>query len=104
MGERMTEICVNSEFLLGLLTEVSRSRALAHHETDVLEAIVCRGHKSAGIRIRWTTTLDRKLMQASNSKGGIKRFALANGISEMAAYRRVHVLRKGKAVKLVKVG
>jgi len=101
----MTQICVHTDFLLTLLTEVGKHRALADHETDVIEAIVCRGHKSAGIRIRWTATLDRKLLQASYSKGGITRFAETNNIPRQAAYDRLHKLRKAKATKtLIKVG
>lgn len=100
----MTDICIQSDFLLGLLTEVGKHRALSDHETDYIEAIVCRGHKSAGIRIRWTATLDRKLMQASNSKGGISRFATANNIPAMAAYKRVAKLREGKATTRKVVG
>ncbi|MDT0507523.1 hypothetical protein [Novosphingobium sp. MMS21-SN21R] len=90
----MTQICVQSDFLLTLLTEVGKHRALADHETDIIEAIVCRGHKSTGLRIRWTATLDRKLWQASHSKGGISRFADANKIPRQGAYDRLLKLRK----------
>lgn len=93
MGQ-VQQICVSKDFLFGLLDEVSRTRALADHETDILEAIVSRGHRSQGRNVQWNARLDVKLMTASASKGGIKRFAIAQGISEKSAYMRLHKLRK----------
>ncbi len=99
----MNQICIHADFMLAVLTEIGKHRALKDSETDIIEAIVCRGHKSKGIRVRWTATLDRKLMQASHSKGGITRFADTNEIPRQAAYDRLHKLRKAKAAKLGKV-
>lgn len=82
-----------------LLDETSRHRALQDDETDLLEALITRGHKSTGIRIRWTPSLDRALWKVSYRKGAIRQFARDNGISENACYNRLVKLRKRKAAR-----
>lgn len=89
------QFCVHPDLLLDWLTEISRSRALRDHETDVIEAIVCRGHQSQGVRFRWNPRLDLALKRAAITKGGIRRFAARHAISEMAAYKRLAKIRKG---------
>lgn len=96
----MSEICVPTDLLLGLLTEIGKNRALAGHETDIVEAIVCKGHRSAGIRVQWTSRLDRKLLSAAQTKGGIRLFAAKNNIPPQSAYDRLHKLRKAKAAQV----
>ena len=89
------QFCVHPDLLLDWLTEISRNRALRDHETDVIEAIVCRGHQSTGKNFRWNARLDLALKRASITKGGIKRFAARHGITEMAAYKRLAKIRQG---------
>jgi hypothetical protein len=89
--------CLAPSVLLSLLTELGKYRALADHETDIVEAIVCRGHRTTGLRVRWTKPLDRRLMTAANRRGGIQLFAKANSIPPKAAYDRLCKLRKAKA-------
>ena len=50
----MTEICLAPDKLEALLTEINRHRALTDEETDLLEAIITRGHRTTGIRFNWT--------------------------------------------------
>jgi hypothetical protein len=92
----MTEMCFHPDKVLDWLTEISRTRALKDEETDIIEAIVCRGHKSTGQRFRWTVRLDLALKRASLSRGGIKRFAEKHGMSQQAAYDRLNKIRKGE--------
>lgn len=91
-------ICIAPDYLLALLNEIGRHRALADHETDIVEAIVCRGHRSSGIRIRWTSPMDRRLINAAKRRGGVRLFAEQNGMNPMAAHKRLEKLRReGKA-------
>jgi hypothetical protein len=92
----MTEMCFHPDKVLDWLTEISRTRALKDEETDIIEAIVCRGHQSTGQRFRWNPRLDLALKRASLTKGGIKRFAEKHGMSPQAAYDRLNKIRKGE--------
>lgn len=87
--------CVHPDKLLDWLTEISRTRALRDDETDVIEAIVCRGHKAQGVRFKWNPRLDLALRRAALTKGGIRRFAERHGISPQSAYDRMNKIRKG---------
>ncbi len=100
----MSEICLHPDKLLGLLDEIGRHRALTDDETDIIEAIVCRGHKSTGVRFDWNPRLDIKLTIAGNTRGGVRRFAEHHLITPQAAYDRLHKLRKAKAAKAVGKG
>lgn len=93
----MTDICLRPERMEALLTEINRHRALTDDEADILEAIINRGHQSRNVRRRWTASMDRKLKQASHSKGGIRRFADRQGISDRAAYSRLHKIKAREA-------
>ena len=97
----MSEMTVSSAILLGLLDEISRHRALADHETDLIEAIVvCQRKRDLGTRtgerttFKWTLTKDRALLRSAKVQGGIKRFAARHGITPNAASSRLRVLRK----------
>lgn len=92
----MQQICIQPDFLMSLLDEVSRHRALSESESMMLEATLQQGHRSQSIRFRWTATLDRQLLQASTSRGGIKRFAIVHNITLQAASNRVLRLRKAQ--------
>lgn len=92
-------IPVPTDLAFRLLDEVSRKRALADDESDLLEQLVCRGHRSQGVRIIWTTKLDRALLRASFRNGTIRQFAADQGMSEMQAYKRLEKLRKKQADK-----
>lgn len=92
----MSDICVQSQFLLSLIDEIGRTRALHDHETDILEAIITKGHQSRGINFRWTASLNTKLLVASASKGGIKRFAERHGITDQSARTQIKRLRKAQ--------
>ncbi len=86
------EICVRAEFLLDLLNEVGGHRALADHETDLLEDIV-------GMEITafaWNQRLEAALMVAASSPGGIRRFAHRHGMTDNAAYQKLSRLRRRK--------
>lgn len=91
----MTEFCVRPEFMLGLLTEISRTRALADHETDMLEDIIAMQTEP----FRWNPRMEVQLLAASASPGGIARFcrrhALDRGLVDVKLYR----LRKCKIRK-----
>jgi hypothetical protein len=95
----VNQVCVNPDLLLSLLDEIGRHRALADHETDLVEAIVCRGHRSRSLKQHWTARLDRKLLEAAKTKGGVKRFAAAHNLPPQAAYDRLYKLRKAKATQ-----
>lgn len=87
----MSEFCVRPEFLLDLLTEVSRTRALADQETDMLEDIIAMQTEP----FRWNPRLDVQLIVASASPGGIARFARRHGIvNHDAVYQKLARLRK----------
>lgn len=94
---REPAFCVKPDLLLDWLTEISRHRALADHETDVIEAIVCRGHQSTGKNFRWNARLDLALTRAAITRGGIKRFADKHGITQHAAHMRLNRIRKARA-------
>lgn len=100
--EKGSAICVSPDVLLALLNELGRFRALHDHETDLVELIVCRGHRSAGLRVRWNSSMDRRLLKAATKRGGIALFAKQNDISPNAAHTRLKVLRKDKATMSVR--
>ncbi len=83
-------ICIRPEAMLALLTEIGRYRALADHETDIIEDILNMGQ----VAFRWNPRNDRALLTASHSPGGIARFARRYGITGEAAYCRIKRLRK----------
>ncbi len=82
-------ICVRPDFLLQLLTELGRHRALADHETDLVEDIVNMGQ----VAFRWDPRADRALLTASHSPGGIARFARRYGVTLDTAHSRLYRLR-----------
>lgn len=96
----MSVIPVKTDFLLGLLNEVGRTRSLADHETDLIEEIVTG--ECADREFEWTEEYDRMLIAASKRKG-IHRLALDLGVSPGAAYMRLHRIRKRKGVKVRRV-
>lgn len=100
----MSQICLQSDLLLNLLTEIGKHRALADHETDLIEAIVCRGHRSSGNYHRWTPDMDRKLLKAANQRGGIKAFSERHGLAMWSAYSRLRKLREAKLRKKAQSG
>lgn len=89
-----TAIPVPADKLLRWLDEIGRQRALADDETDILEALVCRGHRSSGVRTRWTPQLDAGLLDAATVDGGIKRYAEEIGVRPMSCHMRLHKIRK----------
>lgn len=92
----MTDICLAPDKLEALLTEINRHRALTDEETDLLEAIITRGHKAAGVRFAWTPRVERELKRAYSRPSGIKQFAEKYGISRNAAYMHLSRLRNVK--------
>jgi len=64
----------------------------------VLEIIVMAGHRSTGLRIRWTPALDRRLIKAAAMRGGIKAFAQSQGLPHWSAYKRLQKLRESKLI------
>lgn len=92
-------IPVNPDLAFRLLDEVSRTRALDDDESNLLEQLVCRGHRTQGVRVQWNVKLDRALLRASYRKGSIRKFAADNGIPDMACYKRLEKLRKKQAEK-----
>ncbi|RPF70456.1 hypothetical protein [Aurantiacibacter spongiae] len=94
----MTELIpVKGVFLLGLLEEVGKRRALTDVETDLIEEIV----RSEGdcSEFEWQPKHDQWLTEAARRKA-IKRLALDMGVSEGAAYQRLARVRKRKGVKV----
>lgn len=86
----MSEICTQPAFLLGLLDEVSRHRALEPHETDLIEDILAMDAKP----FRWNPRLEGQLIIAANSPGGLKRFALRHGVDILAVRQKLWRMRK----------
>ena len=93
----MSVIPVKSEFLLNLLTEVGKRRALSDPETDLIEEIV--RSESDECEFQWTEEHDRMLAEASKRKT-IHRLARDLGVSDGAAYARLARYRKRKGVKM----
>ncbi len=80
---------INPSLVLAMLDEIGRTRALADHETDLIEDIVMMGV----IPFRWNPRLDRALLLAANSHGGIARFARRHLITRASADCRLTRLR-----------
>jgi hypothetical protein len=93
----MTDICLAPAKLEALLTEINRHRALTDEETDLLEAIITRGHPSAAIRFKWTPATERALLKAYSRPSGVRAFAERHGISQQAAYDKLSKMRKAKS-------
>lgn len=87
--ELLAEITVHPDLLLSLLEELGSHRALADHETDLIEEIVTMGL----LPFRWNNRLDRALVLAANSPGAIARFARRHGITSDTAYSRLYRIR-----------
>lgn len=94
------EFCLAPDKLESLLDEISRHRALTPEETDMLEALICRGHQSTGRNFRWKPADDRALMKASRKRGGIQQFADERGIARQGAYSRLSKIRAKREGKL----
>jgi curved DNA-binding protein CbpA len=90
-------IPVMPALLMRLLDEIGRTRALHDEETDLIEILVNRGHRTQRIRFAWSPALERELMRASHRKGSIRNFAAKHGISEKACYCRLDKMRARKA-------
>ena len=90
-------IPVMPALLMRLLDEIGRTRALHDEETDLVEILVNRGHRTQRIRFQWCPKTERELMRASHRKGTIKLFAAKHGISEKACYCRLDKMRARKA-------
>ena len=86
----MTVICIQGEFILTLLNEVGRHRALLSHETDILQDLV----RNPADEFQWTEELCRDLLVASQRGDGVRRFARRVGITEGAAYQKLHRMRR----------
>ena len=86
----MSMITVQRDFLLGLLEEVGRSRALASHETDVLQDLVT----AEPVNFEWTEAMCEQLLEAAARGDGVRRFARRNGITDSAAYQKLFRLRR----------
>ena len=95
----MSEICLHPAKLEALLTEINRHRALSDDETDLLEAIITRGHQSSNFRFHWTPKLERELLRAYSRPSGVRAFAERHGITAHSAYQKLSKLRKGKSQK-----
>lgn len=90
-------IPVPAPLAMRLLEEINRHRALHDDETDLLEILVTRGHRSTGIRLKWTPELERELKRVSHRPHGVRTFAARHGITEKAAYDKLARLRARKA-------
>ncbi len=88
------DICLHPNTVLALFDEIGRHRALRDDETDIIEAIVCRGHLSGGIRIKWTPNLDRELKAVAITRGGVRTFAAKHGFGENAVRQRIAWIRR----------
>lgn len=93
----MAAICLQPDKMLSLLNEIGRHRALTDDETDIVEAIVCRGHKSTGVKQRWTPDMDEALLEAAKVDGGIARHAQSIGVRPMSCHMRLNKIRKGRS-------
>lgn len=86
----MSEFCLKPETVFALLDEVSRHRALAPHETDMMEEILAMDTEP----FKWNPRLETQLLTASHSPGGIRRFAARIGVGEIVARQKLYRLRK----------
>lgn len=95
----MSAMFLTPDHIGSLLDEVSRHRALTEEESVALEMIVTRGHRSSGMRTRWTPDMDAALLEAAKVDGGIARHAQSIGVRPMSCHMRLHKLRRtlGKA-------
>lgn len=89
---------VRHDVLLALLDEVGKHRALADHETDLIEDIISAGH----VPFRWSPAIDAELLEASRHDGGIGRFARRCGITGGMAYARLYRIRRRQGAPLLK--
>lgn len=85
----MTEICLHPLKLEALLTELSRHRHLTEEEADMLEAVV----QIDAEPFQWSARLERELLIAAASPGGIVRFARRHSINELAARQKLYRMR-----------
>lgn len=85
----MSRIDVDSAWLLGLIDEINRIRALNDCEVSVVERIISVKQRQPRRSFRWTVKLDRKLVQMAEKRGGIRAFAQQHGISPHAAHMRL---------------
>ena len=89
-------ICVRPDFLLSLITEVGMTRALADHETDIIEDILA----IEAAPFQWSHALEDELLHASTVPGGIARFARRHGIEgHWTCYMKLYRLRKRETRK-----
>lgn len=91
----MSEFCLRPDIVFALLDEVSRHRALAPHESEIMEEILAMEID----HFRWNPRLESQLLVAAASPGGIARFSRRFDIPPYAAYCKLHRLRKRKTRK-----
>jgi len=89
-------IPVMPALLMRLLDEIGRTRALHDEETDLVEILVNRGHRSQSVRFQWSPNLERELARASHRASGVRAFASQHGLSENACYKRLCLMRSRK--------
>jgi len=90
-------IPVLPSILMRLLDEIGKTRALHDEETDLVEILVSRGHRSTGLYVRWTPKMERDLQRASYRRGAIRIFAEKHGMTPDAAYTRLKKIKARKA-------
>lgn len=87
-------IDVDSSWLLSIIDEINRARALNDNEVAIVERIISVKTNRERRTFRWTAKLDRKLLAMSAERGGIRAFAKQNNISPHAAHMRLCRIRE----------
>ena len=90
----MAEICLQRDFVLSILDEISRTRALNNAESEVIEDCLSDEINA----FQWSRPLEDALVTASFTTGGIARFARHHGINIHTAHQKLFRLRRSQKV------
>ena len=84
--------------VLALINRINRFRPLLDDELDLADAIArrqTRRDRIAGARVKrvWTHAQDAELKEAQRMRGGVRRYAEANGLKAHACWMRLNRLK-----------
>lgn len=83
---------IEPAFLMGLLDEVGRLRALTDRESSALEDAIKAEAKPRRLH-KWTREENRELLRLQHRRRGVADYAKKIGVSESAAWSQIQVLR-----------
>jgi hypothetical protein len=87
--------------LLELVCRIEKLRALQDDESRLVEQLVKKERRRKAVRVQrvWTHTQKTALLNASKLRGGVKKFALENGMPDRTAWHMLRHLRNGMTKK-----